>query len=500
MPAISGWSSGMVPQPIRVGMTGTFSSSASSTSRSAASALMMPPPATITGRSRRGQHVHCLGRLGPGGLRLVDRQRLVGVGVELDLGHLHVERQVDQHRAGPAGAHQVERLLERAGHLGRLEHGHRHLRQRLGDGGDVDGLEVLLVQPGDGRLAGDAQDRDRVGRRRVQAGDHVGAGRAGGADAHADVAGPGPGVALGHVGGALDVPGQDVLDPAVVAHGGVERVDGGPGQPEDRVDAFLFQDGDGGVDGTHGGHGSVLSCRSRWVARVAGPGRTGAVPRAAARSGPGRRRRWPRAEPISWATTAPSGMTTPASRAAAVTMPRSLWCRSIRKPGSKSRSSMLPPFWSSTLLPARPPPSTLSAACGVHAVGLDERRRPRRAARCCRRRSAGWRPSRSARRRSARRARSSCRPRRRPRPAASKSAGSPPTMMDSAAFVAPASPPDTGASRSRKPRSVACFASSAVTSGRIEEKSMISVPGLALSNTPPVAGQHLAGRPGSRAP
>src|SRR6478735_11085868 len=69
--------------------------------------------------------------------------------------------------------------------------------------------------------------------------------------------------------------------------------------------------------------------------------------------------------------------------------------------------------------------------------------------------------------------------------AASKSAASPPTMMDSAAFFAPASPPETGASRMRNPRSFASFASSAVTSGRIEEKSMIRVPGLALSNTPP---------------
>ena len=51
MPAISGWSSGIVPQPISVGITGTPVSSANSTSRSAASALMMPPPATISGRS-----------------------------------------------------------------------------------------------------------------------------------------------------------------------------------------------------------------------------------------------------------------------------------------------------------------------------------------------------------------------------------------------------------------------------------------------------------------
>ena len=51
MPAISGWSSGIVPQPIRVGITGTPVSSANATSASAASALMIPPPATMSGRS-----------------------------------------------------------------------------------------------------------------------------------------------------------------------------------------------------------------------------------------------------------------------------------------------------------------------------------------------------------------------------------------------------------------------------------------------------------------
>ena len=51
MPAISGWLSGIVPQPISVGMTGTPVTSANSTSSGDASALMMPPPATINGRS-----------------------------------------------------------------------------------------------------------------------------------------------------------------------------------------------------------------------------------------------------------------------------------------------------------------------------------------------------------------------------------------------------------------------------------------------------------------
>jgi hypothetical protein len=165
----------------------------------------------------RLEHVQGLLGLDPGRRRLVDRQGLVGVDVEVDLGHLDVEGQVDQDRARPAGPHQVERLLERARHLGRLQHGHGQLGDRLGDGGDVDRLEVLLVQPRDRRLAGDAQDRDRVGRRRVEPGEHVGAGRSGGADADADIAGGGAGVALGHVGGPLDVAGQHVGDGAALA-------------------------------------------------------------------------------------------------------------------------------------------------------------------------------------------------------------------------------------------------------------------------------------------
>ncbi len=125
--------------------------------------------------------------LGAGRLRLVGRQRLVGLRVELDLGLLHVDRQVDEDRAGAAGAHQVEGLLEDAGDLGGLQDGRGRLGDRSRDGGDVDGLEVLLVELRDRRLAGDAEDRDRVGDGGVQAGDHVRAGGAGGADAHADV-------------------------------------------------------------------------------------------------------------------------------------------------------------------------------------------------------------------------------------------------------------------------------------------------------------------------
>ena len=127
---------------------------------------MMPPPATISGRSASFEHLHRLLDLAPAGRRLVDRQRFVGVDVELDLGGLDVDRQVDQHRAGPARAHEVERLLEDARHQPRLAHRDGPFGNRLGDGLDVDGLEILLVQLGARRLAGDAQDGDADRRRR----------------------------------------------------------------------------------------------------------------------------------------------------------------------------------------------------------------------------------------------------------------------------------------------------------------------------------------------
>ena len=49
-------------------------------------------------------------------------QRFIGVNVEFDFGHLHIERQIDQHRARAAGAHFVKGFLEGVRHLARLHH------------------------------------------------------------------------------------------------------------------------------------------------------------------------------------------------------------------------------------------------------------------------------------------------------------------------------------------------------------------------------------------
>jgi len=203
------------------------------------------------------QHVQRLLHLLARGGGPVDGQRLVGVDVEFDLGHLHVEGQVDQHRAGPAAAHQVKGLLEGARHLAGFAHGHGQLGHRLGDALDVHRLEVFLVQPRTRRLTGDAQDGDAVGDGRVQAGDHVGARRAAGADADADVAGPGARVALGHVAGRLDVAGENVADRLAFAQRGVQGVDGGARHAEGLRDTFLLHHQHGGHCGFHLCH---LSC------------------------------------------------------------------------------------------------------------------------------------------------------------------------------------------------------------------------------------------------
>ncbi len=160
-------------------------------------------------------------------------------------------KQIDQHGARAAAAHQVEGLLESARHERRLAHGDAPLGDGLADGLDVHGLEVFLVQPRPRRLAGDTQDGDAVGNGRVQAGDHVGASRAAGADAHTDVAGLGAAVALSHVRGPLDVARQDVADGLAFTQRRIQRVDRSTRHAEGLRDAFLLHHQNGGHGGLH---------------------------------------------------------------------------------------------------------------------------------------------------------------------------------------------------------------------------------------------------------
>ncbi len=196
--------------------------------------------------------------LGAGRGRLVDGQRLVRLRVELDLRQLDVDRQVDEDRAGAARPHQMEGLLKHAGNLRGLQDGRRGLGHRLGDRGDVDGLEVLLVKLGHRCLAGDAEDRNGVGDRRVQPGDHVGPGGPRRTDADADVSRPAPGVALGHVGRALDMAGKRVVDATAGLERRVERVDRCARHAERVGDAFQLEDLNCRSGSGHSRHGVLL--------------------------------------------------------------------------------------------------------------------------------------------------------------------------------------------------------------------------------------------------
>ncbi|MGY4312013.1 hypothetical protein ACVWW1_001316 [Bradyrhizobium sp. JR3.5] len=173
--------------------------------------------------------------------RLVDRQRRIGLVVELDLGQLHIERKIDQHRSRPPRPHDMEGLAEHARHQRRLAHGDGPFRHRLCDRLDVDGLEIFLVEPRPRRLTGDTEDRNRIRNRRIEAGDHIGSGGARCADANADIACFRPGITFRHMRGAFDVARQNVPDRAVALQRGVKRVDRGAGNAERAGDPLAFE-------------------------------------------------------------------------------------------------------------------------------------------------------------------------------------------------------------------------------------------------------------------
>jgi hypothetical protein len=204
----------------------------------------------------RVQHRDRLFGLRAGRGRLVGRKRRIGLRIEFDLGKLDVDGQVDQHRTGSARTHQVERLLEDEGDERRLLHGDGPLGDRRGYGGDIDGLKILLVEARPRRLAGDAEDRDRIRRGRVEAGDHVGAGRPRGADTEAYIAVLRPCIALRHMRGAFDVAREDMADRSAPSQRRIKRIDRSTRHTESTVDPLLFQNMNCRIDGAHLGHGN----------------------------------------------------------------------------------------------------------------------------------------------------------------------------------------------------------------------------------------------------
>jgi hypothetical protein len=152
-------------------------------------------------------------------------------------------------------------------------------------------------------------------------------------------------------------------------------------------------------------------------------------------------------------------------------MPRSLWCSASRKPGRNCRASMFGPLRCSTVLPARPPPSTSNAA--FVSTPYASRNTTASASSSMFPATINWLaaftvcpdpagptctivfPTASSTGR-----------------AAAKSPACPPTMIDRLPSTAPASPPLTGASNTRNPAPRPAWATRTATSGRIVDMSI----------------------------
>ena len=184
----------------------------------------------------------------------------VGVG-EVELGLLHVARDVDEHRAAAAGARDVERGLEDVRQLVDVLHEPRMLDDRDRDAGDVALLERVGADQERPHLARDADERRRVHPRVGDRRDEVRRAGPGGRDRDADAAG-GARVALGHVAGALLVPREHVAHGGAARHRVVERQDRAARQPEHHVDALRLERAEDRVCAVHLHAAPAQGCES----------------------------------------------------------------------------------------------------------------------------------------------------------------------------------------------------------------------------------------------
>jgi len=82
---------------------------------------------------RRLQHIERLLDLFASSCRLIERQWLVQIDIELNFGNLHIKRQIDKDRSGAPGFHDMECLLKHLRNQRRLSNCHSPFRNRLRD-------------------------------------------------------------------------------------------------------------------------------------------------------------------------------------------------------------------------------------------------------------------------------------------------------------------------------------------------------------------------------
>ena len=172
---------------------------------------------------------------------------------EVDLGLLGVLGDVDEHGAGPAGAGDVEGVLDRLRQLAGIQDEPRMLDDRHRDAGGVGLLEGVGADQVRPDLAGDADERRRVHPRVGDRGHEIGRTGARGRQRDSDLAG-GARVALGHVAGALLVAAEHVPYGRAPRDCVVGRQDRPTGDPEHDIDAFCLERAQDGVGAEHSRH------------------------------------------------------------------------------------------------------------------------------------------------------------------------------------------------------------------------------------------------------
>ena len=174
---------------------------------------------------------------------------------------LHVLRNVDHHRARPAGGRHVERLMQHARQVLDVAHQPVVLGAGARDADGVAFLERVVADQMRRHLAGDADQRNGIHQRVGQRRHHVGRAGARGHQHDARQAG-GARIAFGRVARALLVADEDVLHVALLENLVVDRQHRAAGIAEDVLDAVILERAHDHRCAGHLGSARWPSCRS----------------------------------------------------------------------------------------------------------------------------------------------------------------------------------------------------------------------------------------------